>query len=241
MRILCFSGGPDCLCAIPLFEPDLLFHCNLGMPSSVSEETAVLHLVRLLDLPLARFINRLVAFAKPNSEIPYRNLFLVANAALHGEGPLTIGLAVEKGTTANDSHDRDPYFFGLASTMLSHLSGESITVEPILQDYTKFQAVAKFLQFQARTGVDPKVLLRASTSCYARRSIGSLQCGNCPACIRRFIAFYLNGIEEDYQENPAKSSIFSEYLDRAMKGAIDKTRGEEIMVVADKLGFRLKG
>jgi hypothetical protein len=79
----------------------------------------------------------------------------------------------------------------------------------------------------------PVEYLKRTWACYRPASPSGLPCGNCPACIRRYIAFTLNGIEESYEENPRLSSASKEYIRRAKAKEYSAGRCTRILEALD--------
>jgi 7-cyano-7-deazaguanine synthase in queuosine biosynthesis len=233
-KVLCFSGGPDSVCAVPIFQPDLLVYVNWGHPFCSIEQRQAQYLALMLNKPLAIHSLGLSTFLKEDFELPMRNAFLVQMAVLEGLRltrqieQIEVGLAVEQGTE-HGARDRDWDFFRMVRVLSAKLTARQINVQPVLFGLTKTAAIAKFLS-SVPNGKD---ILSLTTSCYRREHIGQLPCGNCPACVRRFISFYLNGIEEGYQVQPFTTELFQSYLKRAKNLEIDPERAKEIIRVAE--------
>lgn len=62
---------------------------------------------------------------------------------------------------------------------------------------------------------------------------GDVQCGSCPACIRRYIAFRLNSISEEYRMDPPKSNCADRYREGAKNGSYSEKRSKRILEALD--------
>ncbi len=113
--------------------------------------------------------------------------------------------------------DRTPEFMRDMGELLSTL-GSTITISSPWLHKDKTDMVDWYLNEYEDGDVEA---LKRTHSCY-RPAI--FPCGDCPACIRRYIAMYLNGIEEEYETDPHKSDTAADYFERAMKGEYSHIR-----------------
>lgn len=120
-----------------------------------------------------------------NGVVPHRNAVLLATVANQFEATEII-VSAPRGELI---WDQQPAFH---RAMEKVLRGVKIT-NP-LRRLTKTQAVAAWL---AR-GL-PRAELLASRSCYSAQPG---QCGQCPACVKRWVALKNNGLSEYYREDP---------------------------------------
>lgn len=148
-----------------------------------------------------------------------RNAFLclAASRVFHaiGEDPVggTIWLTVQQDEMSIP--DRSPEFLQSMGDTLKTL-GYPVDVMSPFMDMDKADMVRWYLD----VGLPAKDLLKTS-SCY---SPGLYHCGNCPACVRRWIAFTLNGICEEYEQYPWESKVGKAYLQRAKDGEYSSKR-----------------
>lgn len=176
-KVVLLSGGMDSLVSHRLFCPDFT-------PVFVRTGSRYEH----LDIALAKTqVPALhILHAPPlrewgNGVVPHRNAVLLSVVA-NEYGADTICVSAPRGELI---WDQQPAFH---AAMQKVLRGVSI-VNP-LRRLTKTQAVAAWL---AR-GL-PAAELLATRSCY---SPSARQCGQCPACVKRWVALSNNGLSEPY-------------------------------------------
>ena len=132
--------------------------------------------------------------------IPARNVLLAMVGSLYADRVWICGLDGEQFATNND---KSIDFYSMTSSLLSHVMHlwniRGTRVESPFMTMTKRDVVSWWLT----SGRDPKSL-QATTSCW---SPGPGKCGECATCYKRYVAFKLNGIEEEgYQSNPLMSA-----------------------------------
>jgi 7-cyano-7-deazaguanine synthase len=121
--------------------------------------------------------------------VPARNLLLVTLASYYGNEILLAATAGDKST------DKDAQFAGLASVLLTHIYAShhfpnhgAVVITLPFKEMSKGQMVGHYL----KSGGDPQAL--ASTiSCYHP---SLLHCGLCKACIRKWVALKVHGIDK---------------------------------------------
>lgn len=216
--ILLFSGGLDSYIAWHfLHEPKTLF-CDLGHRYAVHEFPVVKRLVpdTIIDSRL-----NLADWEEKDANIPLRNAFLVMIASHYDKD---IVLVVQRGEM--NIPDRSPHFFNSFGEWLSFLREGTYTVSTPFFAMTKTQMVAWYLNWRH----DPEVL-KSTRSCY---SVGELPCGNCAACFRRWVAFYNNDLEEEYEQDIKKYDGIEIYVDKMKRGQYDRKRAEETLLALTK-------
>lgn len=147
-------------------------------------------------------------YEEKDAYIWQRNAFLCLLAAkrLEGEDWGKIWLTVQKDEISLP--DRSPHFFKVMTELLFAL-GVKADVDTPWWSYDKTDMVSWYLNLAGGSAEK----LKETHSCYRP---GVLQCGNCSACVRRFIAMSLNGIKEEYEIDPRYSDAGKEYLKRAL-------------------------
>jgi 7-cyano-7-deazaguanine synthase in queuosine biosynthesis len=155
-----------------------------------------------------------------------RNAFLVLLAAkrIPDEMPGKIWLTVQKDELSIP--DRTPQFFK-AMTGLLVVLGKCARVDTPWWKYDKTDMVTWYLN---QSGALPDTL-KKTHSCY-RPAV--LPCGDCPACIRRFIAMELNDIHEEYEIDPRTSKTAQEYLQRARDGYYSEERNKKTLLALEE-------
>lgn len=178
-------------------------------------------------------IQRLGQLEESNANIWHRNAFLclMASKLFHENGEPnkngTIWLTVQKDELSIP--DRTPAFMRSMGETLKTL-GLDVTVESPFLNLDKTGMVKWYVD----AGLDIEQL-KKTHSCYRPGclppSFKRLPCGNCPACIRRYIAMSLNGIDEEYIMDPLTSDVGKEYLKRACEGYYSEERNTQTMSV----------
>lgn len=164
------------------------------------------------------------SWEKDNGYIWHRNAFLILTAAqVLGAEAGTIWLTTQKDEM--QVQDRTPEFMLRMSTLLTTL-GQDIRVQTPWMDKDKTDMVAWFLQ----NGGTIKEL-RRTWSCYHPAFVRGehVHCGNCPACIRRYIAFKLNGVEDTWVDDPCTSPTGAAYIKKALEGCYSDERNQRIL------------
>jgi 7-cyano-7-deazaguanine synthase in queuosine biosynthesis len=209
MKILCFSGGLDSLIAARYTSPDMLVYCKIGHRYQDAEFFHAHDLASFLgkELRTVDFIN-LSKYEEPDAEIPMRNMYLVMEVlslALQEskDSHHEVVLTVQKDETSIP--DRTVQFFAKASEILSSLTGKSIAVTTPFWEMDKTEMV----QWYMLQGY-PAAHLVHSYSCYKG---DAQECGNCPACFRKWVALRNNGLLGRFAENPALSSTAAHYME----------------------------
>lgn len=152
-----------------------------------------------------------------------RNAFLVIAAArfLGHEGG-KVALTVQEDELA--LADRSLEFLEAMSRLTSILQGPGV-VEVMTPWLTRDKT--DMVRWYLDQGFSIEELKR-TRSCYQGKP-KELQCGGCAACLRRFVAMSLNGLEEEYREPPTRSSMAREYVDRAVAGQYSPKRCQRIL------------
>lgn len=178
-KIILLSGGMDSLISYRLFHPDatpVFVHTGSRYARhdyrmAMSQEPDV----RLMFLPELR--------EWANGVVPHRNAVLLSAVANMYDAEQIV-VSAPRGELIWDQQRR------FHRTMEKALRGVRI-LNP-LRHLTKTQAVAAWM----RAGHDSFELLFRSRSCYSDKPG---QCGECPACVKRWVAITNNGLQEEYR------------------------------------------
>lgn len=206
-EVVLFSGGPDSWIGWKYAgKPDAIYF-PLGHRYESQEKNAITRLAAL-DVEFAGKIkidNSLRGIGEKeqlDAFIPARNGHLIFGAVAAGYDK--IYLIVQKGELKIG--DRKKEFVVNISRTASIMAEREIVVESPFFDMDKVNMVKWYVacDFDIEK-------LKATWSCYKDFE---KQCGNCPACWRRWIAFRLNGIEEEFLANPWESKIAEDYARR---------------------------
>ena len=185
---LLYSGGVDSLIAWYLLEgPDTLY-IDLGHYYSWKELEAI-HILP----PIPKIIESGYGayYEKEDAYIPGRNLLLAMYAA--AEGYDEINLVAQKGE--QNIPDRSPEFFDRASEMLSFTFDRQIQVVNPAEDVYKHEMVKWYLDKKLPVSDLLRALSCYSGMCYSGEEGRYNHCGQCPACLRKYVALKYNGIE----------------------------------------------
>ncbi len=231
--VLLYSGGLDSYIAYFYlrdtfdYNPKLLY-VPLGHRYQQQEIDAIHRTTEYMDDKHVLFDSTLALgrWEEDNAHIPLRNSFLAHTAALYGAD--RIWLITQEGET--DLPDRSFSGYLRMSELLTVLSMREVKVD------TPFWTMSKvdMVKWYKEQGLPIPGLLKTH-SCYAAGR-GKKPCGNCGACFRRFIAFYLNDIKEEYELHPLETNLAKDYLRRARLGQYAGKRGKEILDAFRKAG-----
>lgn len=224
-HVLMFSGGLDSLLALLTLldngiKPKLVYVCH-NSKNDLQQLIRAQQTASFLQLELIQdhSITGLGRWEQDNAFIPMRNGFLAMVGALYGN---RIWFAIMDGEQTYD--DCKQSTFGAMSIALTLLNGREIIVDSPFWDLTKNEVIQ---QLEPRW----KNTLKLSYSCHngTRR-----HCGKCSACFRRFVAFELNGIVENWETHPAETELAKEYYEKAKNGHYGGKRDKEILEVLER-------
>lgn len=231
-HVVLYSGGPDSFITHHSVKKAFgetdnvipLYYCIphvYGMQERMVVKRTLPHTVVLNDLSF------LEEWEEQDSHIYARNVFLIL-AASRLYPNAKIYLSVQKDEL--EIPDRKPITLAAVNSLLSMLD-VSAKVTSLWFDKDKTDMVKHFVS----TGGDLSKLYQ-TWSCYRPRFSPKnrqllIHCGDCPACIRRHIAFHL-GIGEDktpYFEDPKTSDMAKEYVIKAETGVYSSDRNARIL------------
>jgi len=202
------SGGLDSTLALMIADKQGLdaigVYVDLGQPYNKKEQAVVRRLAKSYDV---RQITCKVV-SQENGNVPTiedqvidgRNMTLVTIGANFGD---RVWLCALDGEMHDYMPDKNEKFFSRATTALSQAYGREIRVETPFKDLTKAELIAKAIEM----GVPIKDI-KATSTCYHE---SLKRCGECSACVKRYIAFSLNKIKERYSSDPLESDYAKEY------------------------------
>jgi 7-cyano-7-deazaguanine synthase len=232
--VILFSGGVDSLIGwFRMGMPDLL-HVEIHHRYHELEVTAVNSISSTYPelggkLKSSQALKGVGQWEKKDAEIPARNLMLAIAAAQYGYNRIGLVCQLDERSIPDRSND----FFIHASTMLSSLFGRGIQLDPVFPDMDKTDMIRWFLDGfpLMQSERDRRIeLLKKTVACYTpvERGTGLMQCGECPACFRRVIAFELNDVRENYAQNPYMSAVAMMYWKMVQAGKYTGKRAERI-------------
>lgn len=196
-------------------EEILSVYVDLGHPYAQKERAALKRLRFngvIVDCPI---VNSYYPKAITPSEqiIPGRNGLLATIGANYADEVWICALDGEMHGKGG-MWDKSREFYQQTSEYLSRLFGQQKTVRTPFEHTTKSELVAWAL----RDGVPPK-FFRDTTSCYAAK-MG--QCGECSACIKRWVALVNNGLSGGFRKDPPTTAEFMAYLSTLVQAKIAK-------------------
>lgn len=217
--VLMFSGGLDSyLALLTLLDNGItpkLVYAEHGSKNNEEQLLQARLLARKhgLRLIIDRTLN-LGKWEEDNAFIPNRNGFLAYVGSLYGN---YIYFAIMDGEQTYPDCRQDTFM--ALSVSLTKLSGSPVVVDSPFWEKTKAEVIAD---------LDPKYydFLKESYSCHNGTE---KHCGYCSACFRRFVAFEVNGITEEWEVEPWTTGLAEEYYERALEGYYGGKRDEEIL------------
>lgn len=218
--VLMFSGGLDSyLALLTLLDNDIdpkLVYVEHGSKNNDEQLYQAKQLARKHGKELV--IDRTLSLGKweeENAFIPNRNGFLAFIGALYGE---YIYFAIMDGEQTYTDCRKDTFLS--LSMSLTKLSGRPTVVDSPFWDKTKAEVIA---------ALDPKYYDNLLDTWSCHKGMRSVHCGRCSACFRRFVAFELNGIQEEWEVKPWKTGLAEEYHLKAQDGFYGGKRDDEII------------
>jgi 7-cyano-7-deazaguanine synthase in queuosine biosynthesis len=207
--VLLYSGGMDSLIAAMLYPQAEKLYIHSGSQYA-DKEVSAMHGLGLADG--VTFDNRLFLgdVERDDAIVPARNLLFVTIAALYGN---RIILNSVKG---DNSSDKDIPFAQKSSDLLSHIFGPPHfnppqEIEVLLP--MKHLSKVEWLKWYLNAGGDPVVMSR-SVSCYHPTE---LYCGQCKACIRKWVAQETNGITSTPWKKHPSTYAWSPHIEKILK------------------------
>lgn len=242
-NIVLFSGGVDSLTtALMLKNKNIEYdglYLDLGnkyaqIERHVAENLACeigfkLHVVELAGIG---------QFEKEDAEIPFRNDLLCLVAMMFDARDIYV--SVEFGTFDNKSKDRSDKFRKKISEYLSWRVSDHVVVRNIVKDLTKQDEIRWVIDIIGDWGSE--IILRKAFSCYnpqivVKENMKWAMCGNCPACIRLYLAMAGNGLfRNDWAKDPSEGKMYRQYMDAVfLEGKYSGRRGEQYREAFQKI------
>lgn len=202
-RVQLFSGGLDSLAIWFLHDRPQPLYVSLGHRYQLREVEVIANLsIELTNagIPFSpAYANRLTLgdIERGDGYIPLRNLLLAQVAHLEFPQAETIILGALRGEASRDKSGR---FLRDTSRTLSYLSNGCVRVVAPARGVTKAGLVRQFVKRYP----EQVHFLRMTRSCYSATELADdcAGCGQCQACVRRWVAMSSNGIHEQYITPP---------------------------------------
>lgn len=249
LNLLLLTGGVDSTIAFyymqEFFAGDIAL---LNVPTQhryASQERDAIHALKRVDpdfgnIHFAEGVLNLMSYEDEDAHIPLRNLLLASVGSMHilkrmakqdtEIGKLRIAIPCQLGEMSIP--DRSQEFFNKTGELLSMLLEIPVLLVPIFDCLTKVGVVEWFL---TQSSHDSSLAFRYSIlsrtfSCYRPTKHPTIHCGDCPACVRKWISFKLNQCEDlhSWRVNPRNSVTFQRYLIDVEEGKYPGPRGREI-------------
>jgi len=227
------SGGPDSLITYfalcRAFPGDIVasVYFDLGHRYALEEKLAAAMTVP--DTLMLEPLRGLGEWEEEDAHIHLRNVFLILAATKLFNENTTIYLSVQKDEM--DIPDRKPLTLASINSLLTVL-GIDASVKSLWNHKDKTDMVKQYVEMGGC-----KKKLYSTWSCYNPTRMYSnrrvVHCGDCPACIRRHIAFVLGSGEDRtlYKNDPEKSDTAEKYEYRAKCGVYSEDRCKRILSV----------
>lgn len=225
--VLLMSGGIDSLIAWYYLDKPRAIYIPLCTPYSNKEQAALVKLKSMCDgladkLTITQDINIGQFQYGEKAFIRHRNLILAAIASNYGDN------IVIAGTEDDCVEDKSEIAFNKMTECLRAISppGDLPSVTSPFWHMSKSDII-----YWAMNNVhNSENIMRASVSCYDSKVN---QCGLCPSCLRKAVAFTVNGLKIDFFENDVRTSpLISQY-----KQSLSSTRYTARRVADMKIAF----
>ncbi|GAB3066278.1 7-cyano-7-deazaguanine synthase [Micromonospora schwarzwaldensis] len=217
-KILLFSAGLD---SFPAWHylgkpPALYFDSGHYGRQQEIDTVRALAATHGMDLEVSSELD-LSSRATPQGDlIPFRNVLFAMLASFRAEVIWCVGV---KG---DHTADKSPEAFARMSEMLSAFADRPIRVDSPFWDMTKTDVVAWYLS----SGLPVNDLLQ-TFSC-ATPGAALVHCGQCPSCLRRWIALTNNGVNGRFASSPwTWERIRTHYLPAMASGQYPPHRAQE--------------
>lgn len=237
--VVLYSGGLDSLIMLHLARvnnPDAEVKCIYYKHGADSEAEEI---ARLPDYVEVRTVDWLGDKIKPVAKkedpfagaiyIPGRNLIFSALAACQ-----ELADEIHMGTMVDEDNpkgtDKNEHFRSETSKLLSYVLSpfiDNVTVKfPFVDNkWTKVESVAWALE----NGLSEKDIIN-TVSCWHHKG---QPCGQCKQCFKRNFVFAINGMHEQYAQEPLDSAFGEELVDGYLKAVLvdGSTNADEVNVV----------
>lgn len=199
-----YSGGLDSFIAKHYaisqgYDPKLVY-VDLGHPNAKQEMAQLPEDVEVLTFHIYESIrHRLV-----NQIIPSRNMLF---ATIGGMFARRVWLIALDGEQNGKERDKSDYFFNRARHLLTFLN-DFFQDRTIVETPFRLMSKKEAIRWALDNGVSAEDML-ATRSCYGA---SEQACGTCLTCVKRHMAFALNGIDDGLGEKVQASEYFDELL-----------------------------
>jgi len=221
-KVLLYSGGLDSFILRYTYHFDEVVYFDVGTEDSKREMERLDSRVTIVQFPLKQF-------ELANKIIPFRNYLFTMLAANFGNR-ISIGA-----TLGDTTRDKDRVFQSLCGAMLNYF-GSVDEKMPYKATYFEVEMPFKNLTKTEILGVwlangFKKELLCNSRSCYTG---GMKECGQCRACLRKYVAFKNNDVEDVLDYKPTQAQLVHLYEESVTKHRHPKELQEIVQCYSEK-------
>ena len=196
-NVLLFSAGIDSVSAWFYMDKPKAVYIDMMTKYSKKEMKCIKNLEKIipdLKVKIIKGINLGQFEEGVNAFIPNRNLILASIACNYGNNIILAGIKDD------DVIDKNPIAFQSMSECLTEINTGDIKVISPFWHHSKIDII----NWMHDCVDNAEEILKTSVSCY---SSTEGQCGNCPSCLRKAIAFEACELSIDFFENDVKKSI----------------------------------
>jgi len=232
--ILLFSCGVDSLsCWFYMNKPNMIY-VDMQTKYSKKEIITIKKLERMIEGFRVKVINdiNLGQFEVGGKAfVPYRNLVLACIAANYGDRVIIGGIEDDC------VEDKNPEAFEAMTKCMQKISKPGKHIEV----YSPFWKMSKseIIKWMLNNVNNAEKYLRTSVSCYNENEG---QCGNCPSCFRKAIAFSACDLNLDFYRNDVtKCELAKDYIEKMLSknNPYTEKRTNETLKVLKKWGWKI--
>ena len=230
-EILLYSAGADSFPAWHYLGQPQALYFDVGHRYRDHEYRAIQSLRQKwgIDLVVSRELD-LAAWEPGDGIIPLRNAYFAMLASHRANMIWCVGV---KG---DHTADKSPEAFARMSEFITELAGREVRVDSPFWNLTKTEIVAWYLS----QGLPVEDLLETFSCLNPGTSL--LHCGQCSACLRRWISFTNNGISAAFATNPWEWERVHTYYMAAMRdGTYPQHRAAEFFAALATVGVEIGG
>jgi len=231
--VLMFSCGIDSLSAWFYLNKPKCVYVDMKTKYSEKEKQCIKDLQKIipdLKIKIIEGIDLGQFEVGEKAFIPHRNLILAAIGSIYGDRIIIAGIEDDC------VEDKSPKAFEVMENCLNVISKPGKEI----QLYSPFWNMSKseIIKWMIKNVDNAEEILRTSISCY---SIEDGQCGRCPSCLRKAIAFEKNKIDINFFNNDIRRySLINQYIQnmKINKNLYTQKRRKESMEVFKKWGWK---
>jgi len=229
-----FSCGIDSLSAWFYLNKPKCVYIDMKTKYSEKEKQCIKDLQKIipdLKIKIIEEINLGQFEVGEKAFIPYRNLIIAAIGSIYGDRIIITGIEDD------NVEDKSLEAFQIMTECLNSISkpDKHVTIDSPFWNMSK----SKIIKWMLNNVDNAEEILRTSISCYSNENG---QCGKCPSCLRKAIAFEKNNLKIDFFNNDIrKYSLINQYIlnMRLDKNLYTQKRRNEMFEVFKKWGWKI--